>query len=75
MGMGKTLSTLALIVHSLEDAKSFRDNHEQAMLSGFQRRAPTTLIITPKTSMSKVFLFGNMLTELAIHNWEAELSR
>ena len=25
--------------------------------------------------MSKVFLFGNMLTELAIHNWEAELSR
>ena len=52
MGMGKTLSILALIIHSIQQAKNFgkdlqSSNHQSLALC----RSRATLIVTPKSSL------------------------
>ena len=52
MGMGKSCSVLALIVHSLEQAELFKATPQfDRDLSLGQRRCRATLVVTPKSSM------------------------
>jgi len=51
MGLGKTLTTIALIVLSQEHAKSFADEQETGPMNiGAMPRTRATLVIVPNTS-------------------------
>jgi len=67
MGMGKTLSVLALIVKTLEDAKRWIDLDDTILSAGSnlkQNHSPATLIIVPSTSM----IFFNPLIKFLTKN-------
>ena len=49
MGLGKSLSMLAVIAHTLTEAQAYRDMGNQGEA---KHRTAATLLITPKTSMN-----------------------
>jgi SWI/SNF-related matrix-associated actin-dependent regulator of chromatin subfamily A3 len=52
MGMGKSLTLLSLILHTLEEARSFEENpHNSIMERETKGTTKATLLIAPKSSM------------------------
>ena len=52
MGLGKTLSILALITNTLADAREFGEMEPPLNMDGAERNSKATLIICPKSVMS-----------------------
>ena len=78
MGMGKSLSIIALIVHSLKEAEVFRaiQQNNPNQVSG-RLRYKATLVITPKSSMysTRIFRLLFLIPVLAIQSWLSEFDR
>ena len=70
MGLGKSLSLLALVCSSLDSLTDQEESPENGM-------SRATLIVTPKSSMSQIFIFciNISLTVLAIPGWQQQIKR
>ena len=72
MGMGKTLSALALIVRTLEDADAW-----SAASDSSQNRCRATLVLLPSASMCNDHQEGrntNNILKVLINNWINEIN-
>jgi SNF2 family DNA or RNA helicase len=57
MGMGKSLTLLALILHTLDEARSFKNGPKNPTTKHeTKRRSGATLLIAPKSSKSSRLL-------------------
>jgi SNF2 family DNA or RNA helicase len=81
MGMGKSLTLLALILHTLEEAQKFRETQQNTMMErGTKIATKATLLIAPKSSMylSKSFFHYKNNAKLnifllALYNWQMQI--
>jgi hypothetical protein len=78
MGMGKSLTLLSLILHTLEEARSFGENPHNSMMERETKGATrATLLIAPKSS---AFFWSQISTvamlmpfSLALSNWQMQV--
>jgi hypothetical protein len=79
MGMGKSLTLLALIMHTLDEARSFKHSPKNPTIEReTKRRSSATLLITPKSSKlvsssSKGSSAHGIL--LALYGWETQIKQ
>jgi len=77
MGMGKSLTILSLILHTIEEARSFGENPHSSIIEGETKGATkATLLIAPKSSMLfwfQLFTVAMLMPLLALYGWQMQV--